>query len=92
MACAPVGRGGALTPGAPMSPEFIQKSYVSHDGDDAPSLEEVEATLDRAAKAGIPAKWAKASPDRETKKSKRDKETKAGGATRNPATGLGNPE
>jgi len=75
-----------------MSAEFIHGSYVADDGDDAPSLEEVEATLDRAAKAGIPAKRSKTSPDRETKKSKRDKETKAGGATRNAATGLGNPE
>jgi hypothetical protein len=53
-----------------MSAEFIHRSYVAHDGDDAPSLEEVEATLNRAAKAGIPADLG---PGREKAKPKRRK-------------------
>jgi hypothetical protein len=77
-ASAPVGRGGALTPSTPMSAEFIHKSYVAHDGDDAPSLEEVEARLDEAAKAGIPAHWGK-DPDWEKAKPRRRKGAKREG-------------
>lgn len=76
-ASAPVGRGGALTPSAPMSAEFIHKSYVAHEGDDAPSLEEVEATLAKAAKAGIPADWGKSNPNWERVPPKRGKGAKS---------------